>query len=434
MTDLRHAVLHFDDFALDTGSGVLRVAASEILLRPKTAAVLEHLLRHAGHVVPREALLDAVWPGLVVTDDSLTQCISEIRRALGRQGAAMLRTLPRRGYMLTATLREGALPPAPVPAIQAPPAPPAPARLPLLPAALMASMLALMLSIVSVLGVRDAPAPGPAARELEELATRSAEALVAQGRARIAGPGGVEARLRDAIALFNEALARDPRASDAAAELAFSYTNLLAARISTDPAADLAAAERFAALAMRLAPDAPIALHAQAAVLRHQGRFAEALPLFERAGQDPDRLTARASVGLMHLLLGAPERALAPLETLLVEAPEHHFAGTWRIYLGLARLLGGIGDHGAADFAAMAPRGTIFTRPERLAHQLAALSLNGDADAALRVRALLAQLAPDLLNAPVTRFAMSREPAYLARFEEMVAAPLRQWGWVGAGR
>jgi len=78
MTNPVHDVLHFDDFALDMMGGTLRVAASDIMLCPKTAAVLEQLLRQAGQPVPREALLDAVWPGISVTDDSLTQCVSEI--------------------------------------------------------------------------------------------------------------------------------------------------------------------------------------------------------------------------------------------------------------------------------------------------------------------------------------------------------------------
>jgi TolB-like protein len=69
-------------------------------LRPKTTDLLRHLARNAGRVVPREELLDAVWPGLFVTDDSVTQCVLEARRAFGAEGAALLRTVPRRGYLL----------------------------------------------------------------------------------------------------------------------------------------------------------------------------------------------------------------------------------------------------------------------------------------------------------------------------------------------
>jgi len=96
--------LRFDRFTLDTARGALSDGACEIILRPKTAAVLAHLLLHAGEVVSRGMLLDAVWPGIAVTDDSVTQCISEIRHALGEAGPRLLRTLPRRGYLLDTAL------------------------------------------------------------------------------------------------------------------------------------------------------------------------------------------------------------------------------------------------------------------------------------------------------------------------------------------
>ena len=98
-------LLLFDGFTLDTDRGVLTIDRREVVLRPKTSAVLAHLLLNAGEVVPREALLDAVWPDVAVTDDSLTQCISEIRRALGEPGPRLLQTLPRRGYLLSAEVR-----------------------------------------------------------------------------------------------------------------------------------------------------------------------------------------------------------------------------------------------------------------------------------------------------------------------------------------
>jgi tetratricopeptide (TPR) repeat protein len=309
---------------------------------------------------------------------------------------------------------------------------PQPAALPRRPsllasAALAASLAALVIAAVAFFE----PGPAQVAAAPAISAPRQAQELIAEARARLSGPGAHEARISAAMPLFEQALALDPRSAEAASELAFGHANRVASRLSTDPAADLAMAVRFAERAMQLAPEASIAQHAQAVVLRHQGRFAEALPLFESAGRDPERITARAGVGLMHLLLGAPERAVPPLETLRLEAPEHPFFGTWRVYLGLARLMGGIGDHGAADFAAAAPRGTILSRPERLAPQLAALSLNGEAQAAARLRALLERLALDMLAEPPSRFAMSNEPAYLARFEERIATPLRQWGWAG---
>src|SRR3954468_22951758 len=93
---------HFGGFAFDPERGVLRRPdGTETVLRPKAAGLLHHLARHATQVVGRDDLMDVVWPGVAVTDDSITQCVAEIRRALGAEGAALLRTLPKRGYLLT---------------------------------------------------------------------------------------------------------------------------------------------------------------------------------------------------------------------------------------------------------------------------------------------------------------------------------------------
>jgi DNA-binding winged helix-turn-helix (wHTH) protein len=69
-------------------------------LRPKALEVLAALLAERGRVVMRQRLLEGVWPGLCVVEDSLTQCIAELRRALGPGAARRLVTIHRRGYML----------------------------------------------------------------------------------------------------------------------------------------------------------------------------------------------------------------------------------------------------------------------------------------------------------------------------------------------
>ncbi len=69
-------------------------------LRPQAFAVLRHLIANPGRLVTKDELMQAVWPGVAVTDDSLVQCIGEIRRALGEEGKAVIETVPRRGYRL----------------------------------------------------------------------------------------------------------------------------------------------------------------------------------------------------------------------------------------------------------------------------------------------------------------------------------------------
>ena len=69
-------------------------------LRPRSLAVLRVLCDRSGEVVSRRELLDAAWGGRVVTDDSLTQCIADIRRRLRDVSGVELVTFARRGYRL----------------------------------------------------------------------------------------------------------------------------------------------------------------------------------------------------------------------------------------------------------------------------------------------------------------------------------------------
>ncbi len=79
-------------------SSELRVDDRVVRLRPQTAAVLTQLLLNPDRVISKDELLQAVWPGVVVTENSLAQCIVEIRRELGGAKQAAIETVPRRGY------------------------------------------------------------------------------------------------------------------------------------------------------------------------------------------------------------------------------------------------------------------------------------------------------------------------------------------------
>lgn len=90
-------VFQFGGFTLDLGKGTLSRADQPAFQRPKAYAVLTHLARNIGRVVPKSELMDTVWPGVFVTEDSLTQSVREIRKVLGEE---MVRTVSKRGYML----------------------------------------------------------------------------------------------------------------------------------------------------------------------------------------------------------------------------------------------------------------------------------------------------------------------------------------------
>jgi adenylate cyclase len=90
--------LRFANYVLDLNRGCLLLDGREIVLRPKTFAVLRYLVENSGRLVSKDELFAAVWPGLAITDDVLVQSIGELRRALGEDGTRLIRTVPRRGY------------------------------------------------------------------------------------------------------------------------------------------------------------------------------------------------------------------------------------------------------------------------------------------------------------------------------------------------
>ena len=69
-------------------------------MRRKSFEVLRYLVEHPCRVVSKQELLDAVWPDVTVGDNSLTQCVTEVRRVLGPVSRDILKTVPRRGYIL----------------------------------------------------------------------------------------------------------------------------------------------------------------------------------------------------------------------------------------------------------------------------------------------------------------------------------------------
>lgn len=102
----------FAGATFDASLGLLaRDGSPSVILRPRAAAVLRYLLEHAGELVTKDALLREVWADLVVTENSLTQCVREIRRELGDGDETLLKTVHRRGYILeTAVQKAGPRP------------------------------------------------------------------------------------------------------------------------------------------------------------------------------------------------------------------------------------------------------------------------------------------------------------------------------------
>jgi non-specific serine/threonine protein kinase len=90
--------------AISPDRGCLLRGGREIRLRAKTFQVLVYLHEHHGRLVTKDDLLRAVWPNTFVSDDSLTKCIGEIRKALNDGNRQLVKTVARRGFILDAPL------------------------------------------------------------------------------------------------------------------------------------------------------------------------------------------------------------------------------------------------------------------------------------------------------------------------------------------
>ena len=106
-------ILKLDHFTLDLVRGCLRRDDQDIGLAPKPFEVVRYLAENAGRLVSKQELFDAVWPNVIVTDDSLVRCIRELRSKLGDDTHRLIKTAPRRGYLFDAAVTVST-PPAPL--------------------------------------------------------------------------------------------------------------------------------------------------------------------------------------------------------------------------------------------------------------------------------------------------------------------------------
>ena len=99
MPEVSSPVLQIGRFTIDTDRRALTRDGAYVPLRPQAMEVLCYLVKNSGHTVSKEAVFAEVWSGVSVTDDSLVQCIRDIRQALEDGEHRIIKTLPRRGYL-----------------------------------------------------------------------------------------------------------------------------------------------------------------------------------------------------------------------------------------------------------------------------------------------------------------------------------------------
>src|SRR5260221_11750330 len=104
--------LRVGDWTVEPDLNQLSTQGRAVKVEPKAMAVLLHLADRPGQVVGREALLSQGWPGVVVGDDSLTQVVIKLRKALGDDPdrPTYIQTVTKRGYRLVAPVLPAAEP------------------------------------------------------------------------------------------------------------------------------------------------------------------------------------------------------------------------------------------------------------------------------------------------------------------------------------
>src|SRR5690242_19690530 len=93
-------IYHFGTFTLDVAQRRLSRGEEQIQLRMKAFDTLRLLVENAGHLLTKRELMTALWADAAVEENSLTQNISTLRKALGHNadGQPYIETVPKIGY------------------------------------------------------------------------------------------------------------------------------------------------------------------------------------------------------------------------------------------------------------------------------------------------------------------------------------------------
>jgi TolB-like protein/Tfp pilus assembly protein PilF len=94
----------FGPFRLDDARRTLERDGRLIPLYPKSFDLLAYMVQKTGHLLEKERLLQALWPDVVVEENSLARAVSDIRKALAEHEGFVV-TIPRRGYRFDCPVR-----------------------------------------------------------------------------------------------------------------------------------------------------------------------------------------------------------------------------------------------------------------------------------------------------------------------------------------
>lgn len=257
---------HFDDLDLDVEAATLTRGGLRLELPKLSFDLLVALVRRAPDVVSADELITTVWQGVAISNETLTQRVALLRRALGEdaQNPRYLRAVRGRGYQL--------IPPVERPGENG-------VSVATRPASRWRRLAGLALTIGLGLGVwalRRHEAP-----EAQPLATRPAQAAELVSRAGTYLERHQQADNERAIELYRRALELDAQQVEALAGLSLALSQRSTKfNLPFEPEA-----ETLARRALALSPQSGRAQHALALTLDAQGRLREALAAYLEAAQ-----------------------------------------------------------------------------------------------------------------------------------------------------
>lgn len=94
------SLFRIGEWQIDPQRCVAQRSDETVRLEPRAVELLAYLASRPGEVVSRAELLEAVWPGVVVSDEAITNAVAKLRRALSdsSKSAKLIETIPKRGY------------------------------------------------------------------------------------------------------------------------------------------------------------------------------------------------------------------------------------------------------------------------------------------------------------------------------------------------
>ena len=93
--------VHLGDISFNTTTRTLSFKDGRpVQLRNKSKEVLRFLVNNPSRTVTKNEIIEAVWTDVAVSDESLVQCIADIRRVIGKDARQIVETVPREGYRM----------------------------------------------------------------------------------------------------------------------------------------------------------------------------------------------------------------------------------------------------------------------------------------------------------------------------------------------